>query len=131
MARAMAPAFSRLAMPSAWVCCGRLEIAARPVRERQQQSCTAAPDMVVRRQEVQCPARLLHGAGHIAERLGAEGTGEGDRPRQRPELLRVRNHHPAGHDDPRSLASTSSHRSASLSSASAACSLPIPNNAKA
>ena len=62
--------------------------------KRQHQSCTAAPDVVICRQEVQCPARLLHGPGHIAERLGAEGTCEGDRPRQGPELLLVRNHHP-------------------------------------
>jgi hypothetical protein len=36
--------------------------------------------MVIGRQEIKCPARLLHRAGHVAERLGAEGTGEGDRP---------------------------------------------------
>ena len=73
---------------------GRLELTVYPVGKRQQESCTAAPDMIVCRQEVQCPARLFHGTGSIAERLGAKGAGEGDRPRQRPELLRVRNHHP-------------------------------------
>src|SRR5437763_14466897 len=50
--------------------------------------------MVVCWQQVQCPARLFHGTAYIAEGLGAKGPGEGDRTRQRPELLRIHNHHP-------------------------------------
>src|SRR5438874_8738025 len=73
---------------------GRLQLAVYPVGKREQQSCTAPPDMIVYWQKVQCPSRLLHGTGHIAERLGAEGPGESDRPGQRPELFRIHNHHP-------------------------------------
>src|SRR5918911_3145565 len=81
---------------------GRLEIAARPLRQREKRRCPAPPDVVTLGQEVQRAARVLYGARQIAERLGAKGSGEGDRPRQRPELRLVRDHH-MGRFAPRSL----------------------------
>ena len=72
---------------------GLLEVAARPVRKGQQEAGPAAPDVIVFRQEVQRASGLVCSAGNIADSLGAERSGEGDRPRERPELLLVSNQH--------------------------------------
>src|SRR5438105_10126574 len=44
---------------------GCFEVAPRPVRQRQEQSCTATPDVVILGQDVQRASRVLYGARQI------------------------------------------------------------------
>ena len=68
---------------------GGLQVAARPVRHRHERDRLFPPELVSFGQELEHPLGVLHGAGHITERMGTVGTGHSYGRQQRPQLLFV------------------------------------------